>query len=467
MSLKSRLTLGTAALLVVVVAVLGWVAVEAARSSMIKGVDDRLRVLAARKPAWFTQPATNPPPLEHRDRAEFLVTPEGQRRLVFPAGFATNPDPLPLLPDGPVRPVLGTLRKPVTVAAETGDLSYRIMATPLPGGNFRVLATPLDEVDAAVARTVRLVLVAGGAVLLLGCAGYWLLVRRGMRPVDGMVRTAAAIAGGDLTPRVQPKRGGAELDRLGSALDEMLDQIETAFAAREAGTHRLREFVADASHELRTPLSAIRGYAELYRSGAFGEGDRIDGERLDRAMRRIESESERMGRLVEDLLLLAQLDQTPEPGRTEVDITALAEDAAADLRAADPGRPVEVLAAGPVPVSGDEHQLRQLIGNLLSNARQHTAAGTPVRVSVHGDDATAVLVVVDEGPGIPAEHREKIFERFYRADGSRSRSTGGTGLGLAIVKAIARAHEGTVRVLDSERGARFEVRLPLSGRSGS
>ena len=459
MSLKTRLTLGTAALLVVVVTVLGWVAVEAARTSTIKGIDAQLEALASRKPAWFTHPENNPVQLDHRDRAEFLVSPDGRRLLIFPAGFASDPDPLPRLPEGPGRQVLRNLRKPTTVDSR-GQLTYRVLAAPLPGGYVRVLARPLGDVSASLERTVWLVLAAGGALLVLGCGGCWLVVRRSMRPVDRMVRTAAAIASGDLTPRVRPEHSSAELDRLGAALDQMLDQIEAAFTAREASAQRLKEFVADASHELRTPLAAVRGYAELYRSGAFGDGGGLDAARVDRAMRRIESESERMGRLVEDLLLLARLDRTSSPSFTEVDLAELAADAVADLRAADPGRPVDVTAE-PAVVRGVEHQLRQMIGNMLSNAQTHTPPETPVHVWVSIEDS-AVLTIADEGQGIPSEHREKIFARFYRADDSRSRSTGGAGLGLAIVQAIVHAHWGTVRVLDAEHGARFEVRLPLS-----
>jgi two-component system OmpR family sensor kinase len=312
-------------------------------------------------------------------------------------------------------------------------------------------------VDAAVSDLVRTILVTAAIVLAVGAATAWLIVRRGLRPVDRMVDTASAIAAGDLSQRIEhDDEDRSELGRLAAALDDMLAQLEAAFTEREQSQAQLEQFVADASHELRTPVTAIRGYAELYRRGGIAEG-----EALDRAMARIEGESERMGRLVEDLLLLARLDQHQPLDITEVDLTQLAADAVSDLRAVDTGRSVTLDAAVPVVVAGDERRLRQVLANLLGNARVHTPPGTPVHVAVEPDDGNARLVVADEGPGVDAANRARIFERFYRADRSRSRARGGAGLGLSIVERVVVAHGGRLEV--DERpggGARFTVWLP-------
>ncbi len=252
-----------------------------------------------------------------------------------------------------------------------------------------------------------------------------------------------------------PSDSSTEVGRLGRSLNDMLGQIETAFAARRDSEDRLRRFLADASHELRTPLAAIRGYAELFRIGAAD-----DPETLARAMSRIESEAVRMGVLVEDLLLLAQLDQVPEPRRVLVDLSQLAEQAVDDLRVTAPGRVVSLQTGDHATVLGDPDQLRQLLANLTRNAVIHTPAGTPVALSVdrRGDDV--VLVVRDYGPGLPAGAGEALFERFWRSEGGRTRGRGGAGLGLAIADAIVRAHLGTIAADNAPGGgARFVVTL--------
>jgi two-component system OmpR family sensor kinase len=241
----------------------------------------------------------------------------------------------------------------------------------------------------------------------------------------------------------------------------MLGQLESAFKERERNEARLKQFVADAAHELRTPLAAIRGYAELYRSGGIAPGDE-----LSQAMARIEGEGMRMGSLVDDLVLLARLDQQQPLGREEVDLADLARDAVADLKATEPDRPVDLDAPSPAIVLGDEARLRQVLANLLTNARVHTPAGTPVHVAVVADgqaNREVVLRVADEGPGIDADQRARIFERFYRTDASRSRDTGGSGLGLSIVAAVVHAHGGRAAA-DGEPGggAVFTVHLPAA-----
>jgi two-component system OmpR family sensor kinase len=284
----------------------------------------------------------------------------------------------------------------------------------------------------------------------------WWLIRRGMRPVDRMVDTAAAIADGDLSRRVPDANPRTELGRLGHALNEMLAQIESALEARSASEARLRRFVADAAHELRTPLTSLRGYAELYRQGALS-----DEAGVTNAMGRIEAEGGRMSRLVDDLLLLARMDQQRALETKPVDLAALAGESVTDFQAVDPERPVTTMLTESALVEGDRVRLRQVIDNLLTNARVHTPAGTPVRVEVAEVGDRVEFRVADEGPGIAPADQARIFERFWRADPARARKTGGSGLGLAIVASLVEAHGGTVLVESAPgKGATFVVRLP-------
>jgi two-component system OmpR family sensor kinase len=283
--------------------------------------------------------------------------------------------------------------------------------------------------------------------------GFW-LVRVGLRPLDEMVDTADAIALGDIDRRIDASGGGREVVRLAHALNG-------AFDARQTSEETLRQFVADASHELRTPLTSIRGYAELLRAGAVP-----DAEDADRAVRRIEAEAARMGVLVEDLLLLARMDQGRPLRREQVDLTIVAADAAADAKAVEPDRPVTLSAREPVLVTGDEARLRQVLSNLLANVRDHTPAGTPVDVSVRREGEAGVVEVADHGPGIPADAAEHAFDRFWRVDPARTHRTGaagGAGLGLSIVAAIAAAHGGKVALSTTPGGgATFTVTIPCT-----
>jgi two-component system OmpR family sensor kinase len=304
--------------------------------------------------------------------------------------------------------------------------------------------------------------VSGIALLLVAGFALW-LVRLSLRPLEGIGATAGAIAAGDLSRRVEPATERTEVGRLGLALNAMLAQIEAAFEERRASQDRLRRFVADASHELRTPLTSIRGYAELFRRGADSRP-----EDLAKSMQRIEAEAARMGVLVEDLLLLARLDQGRPLEREPVDLGPVVEEAVDSARAVEPSRPIDLELHSPTSVIGDEGRLRQAVDNLLDNARVHTPASSRVRVTLGSDaDSEDVLLsVADEGPGLTSDVATRAFERFYRGDPSRSRSMGGAGLGLSIVAAIVEAHGGTVTVRSEEgAGATFEVRLPVSGRT--
>lgn len=303
------------------------------------------------------------------------------------------------------------------------------------------------------------------AMVMIGTSGLTLaalavlaavLIRRGLRPLDRMVETATAIGAGDLSRRVDVAAPDTEVGRLGAALNNMLSQLERAFRERETSEERLRRFVADASHELRTPVATIRGYAELFRRGAASR--RAD---LEKAMHRIESEAARMGDLVEELLLLARLDQGRPMERTLVDLSALVADAVADTRAIEPGRPLTLDCADRVLVLGDPSKLRQALGNLLVNVIHHTPAGTPASVRVKADGERAMVEVADQGPGLTEEQRQLVFERFYRVERAHHAHGGGTGLGLAIVAAVIAAHGGEVSV-DSRpgQGATFRFQLP-------
>ncbi|HEY7666741.1 MAG TPA: HAMP domain-containing sensor histidine kinase [Actinomycetota bacterium] len=344
-----------------------------------------------------------------------------------------------------------------TCSSDAGG-SYRGLATAVRGGGTLIVAIPLDDVRSTLQRLVIVMLVVGGVVLMAVAAFATWRVRAGLRPLEEMGETAGAIAAGDLTRRVEPTDERTEVGRLGLALNAMLTQIESAFEERRASEERLRRFVADASHELRTPLTSIRGYAELFRRGA---ADRPED--LAKAMDRIEAEAARMGILVEDLLLLARIDESRPLEREPLDLPALVGEAVDDARVIAPARTVTLEVGAHVSVIGDRVRLRQVVDNLLDNVRAHTPDGVRAIVGVDTDGSEAVLTVEDDGPGLDVEDPDKVFERFFRTDASRSRSSGGSGLGLSIVAAVVAAHGGRVEADRSPLGgARFRVFLPLA-----
>jgi two-component system, OmpR family, sensor kinase len=360
----------------------------------------------------------------------------------------------------------------ITVASSTGRFwstgsasgsgHWRVYAGPASGlaGDTVVVAVPLTEVTSALRRLVFIEGSAGLALLALLAAGAWFLLRRGLRPLESMAHSARSITAGNLSERVSPSEGRTEVGQLGLALNTMLGELESAFAERDRTEHRLRQFLADASHELRTPLTSIQGFAELFRLGGEERPPGAPDVDLPVIMRRIEEESARMKTLVEDLLLLARLDQTRPIERAPVDLAVLAADACSDAVAAAPDRPVALDAPEPVVILGTGDHLRQAIANLVANALRHTPAGTPIEVSARVDDGAATVAVRDHGGGLDDEALAHVFDRFWQADQARAGT--GAGLGLAIVAGIAAEHGGTATAANAPGGgALFTLRLPL------
>jgi two-component system OmpR family sensor kinase len=326
------------------------------------------------------------------------------------------------------------------------------------GGGAVVVAIPLTEVTASLDRLVLIETASGAALLALLAAGSWLILRQGLRPLEEMATTARSISSGALSQRVTPSDGRTEVGQLGLALNTMLSELEVAFHEREATEQRLRQFLTDASHELRTPLTSIQGFAELFRLG--GDEDRVD---LPVILRRIEDESARMKVLVEDLLLLARLDETHASARMPIDLAVLAADACSDAVAAAPERELTLDAPEPVVVLGDSDHLRQAIGNLVNNAVRHAPTGV-IEVRAHIEDGMAIVTVRDHGRGLDDEALEHVFDRFWQAD--RARAGAGVGLGLSLVAGIAHEHGGTATAANAQGGgARFTLQLPLGARA--
>ncbi len=438
--------------------------VDAQLSSATPTAYFRMRDLAQGAPD--PEIGTNRPPPAGLPSGAYAQYLDGDNQVAGTISFSLNGAVSAHLVHIPPSKLDSHVRSFTASAAVTGA-RYRVRVTPLrpfSSGEHIAVASPLQDVDDTIARLDRVLLIVSLISLLIVAIAAALLVRIGLRPLSRMATTADRIAEGDLTQRVSPDEDRTEIGKLGHSLNRMLGQIEEGYREREESAARLQQFVADASHELKTPLTSIRGYAELFRRGAADNPDD-----LAMVMARIEAESIRMGGLVEDLLLLAKLDEGAQPRHDPVDLGELARDAVADARAAAPDHTVvlEAPAADDVDAAviawGDENRLRQVLANLLTNATTHTPAGTTVRVTVARDPDAAVLRVADDGPGIPPELASRVFERFYRADPSRTRATGGSGLGLSIVASIVEGHAGTVAVESTAAvGTQFTVRIPFA-----
>lgn len=410
---------------------------------------------------WAQAPRRMPPPDEGpnpaRPPSNFYVRGVDADGHIWMA--VNDRDAEPALPDdndvGPAPVTVGSL--------DHSPVEWRAVSVRGPSGELTTVAIDLSDIQSTVRSLAWSQVAIGTAVLvILGVAGYW-VVHRSLRPLVEVEKTAAAIAAGQLDRRVPERDPRTEVGRLSLALNGMLAQIQSAMASSVASAEqartseeRMRRFITDASHELRTPLTTIRGFAELYRQGAARD--------IEMLMSRIESESRRMGLLVDDLLLLARLDAQRPLEQRRVDLLALATDAVHDAQSIAPKRTItmEVFDGPGTPeVVGDEARLRQVLGNLVANALQHTpdTARIKVRVGTINDDA--VLEVADEGPGMTPEDAQRVFERFYRTDSSRARASGGTGLGLSIVDSLVYAHGGRVTVSTAPgQGCCFRVSLP-------
>ena len=485
--LQVKLIVAVLALVTVALVLIGLASVAALDGYLVGRLDTQLQAVAEHSAEEGPPGGFDGPPGQRRGPpSPYLVqyrTADGQVKHREQNELPDEGEPPPRVPDDGAW-LKAKAGKAVTVPATGGGGRWRVAVQPLDddSGGSVVVAASLDPIDATT-RQLRLIDLGVSLVVLAVLAGVGAaIVRASLRPLVEIEQTARAIAAGDLTRRVPDRDPRTEVGRLGRALNTMLAQIEAAFGARAASEaaarrseDRMRRFVADASHELRTPLTTIRGFAELYRQGASR-----DPAELDRLMRRIEDQAARMGLLVEDLLLLARLDQQRPLDRRPVDLLALAADAVHDAHAVANDRRIElVLGTGDgdgdgdggqgsaLVVLGDEQRLRQVLANLVDNALTHTPAGAPVEVRVGAAELDghpgAAVEVVDHGPGLTPDQAERVFERFYRADPARSQAAGGTGLGLSIVAALVAVHGGTVQV-DSVpgRGARFRVVLPLA-----
>jgi len=365
------------------------------------------------------------------------------------------------LPSGEVKALAAAHGAQDLTIDEAGS-QLRVSVRQVPGGTL-VVSTDLSQVTRTVGR-IRLIVALGSiAAVLLIALGVFLLLRRGLRPVESMAAQADRITAGDLTERVDPENSRSEVGRLGSALNGMLARIETSVLEREAGQEAVRRFFADASHELRTPLASLRANAELYQQGALPEREQVD-----EVMRRITLETRRMSNLVDDMLRLARLDQHPDwqhNGRHDpVDLSALIADCVLRAQAADPDRTWHADIAEDLILTGDEELLRRAVDNLLTNVNIHTPEGTAAAVTAAEHDGSLIIEVSDEGPGVPPDKLPFIFDRFYRAATATATAASarpGSGLGLAIVTEVARTHGGTAEAtLDESGGLRVTLTIP-------
>ncbi len=463
-SLRVRVTAAAAILVALTSLMTGLLGTALLRSYLYNRADAQLRDFAAVASRVL-------------ERSHLPVRPSGQQTLpaqflveVVSADGQVQTAETPLHDADSLRLSAAQLRdegNPFTVSEAGGPAhSWRVLVQPLSGGRHTIIAFSLDDLNSTVTR-LQVADALAGAIAIAVLAGIGLpLVRASLAPLRRIEATAAAIAGGDLSRRIDHPSRSTEVGRLADALDIMLGRIEAAYLAREEGEaralrseDRMRQFVADASHELRTPLTSVRGLAEF----GVQQGNTASPDELLRLMTLIQHEASRMGRLVEDLVVLARFDSGRPLDRRHVDLASIAAQAVQAARIVDAERPVSLLAVDPVIVYADEDRLRQVIDNLLGNAMRHTPPRSPVTVSVTSTTAIGEITVADNGPGMTAEHAAHVFERFYRTDDARTRARGGVGLGLSIAASLVAAHGGDI-IVDTQpgQGAAFHVRLPLA-----
>ena len=479
-TLRRRLVISILFLLAAVSVVIGAVSTVALRGYLVNRLDAQITSASERFQRVVDRPNGDQPPVNTGGRppGDFLPSaglPPGTLGAFVRQGVLDGDVLGESLEVSPLTPAqeaallaLEPNVEPVTVSLG-GDLGdYRVAVRSRTNGDTVITGMPLSDVNSTVLQLALVI----GVVALAGLAAAFFagtaIVRLALRPLDRVAATASHVAElplerGEVALAVrvpdEDAQPGTEVGQVGAAINRMLGHIAAALTAREASEKKVRTFVADASHELRTPLASIRGYAELTRRG----GHELPKD-VVHAMDRIESESVRMTSLVEDLLLLARLDDGRSLESAPVDISHLLTNAVSDAHAAGQDHEWSLeLPEQPVMVEGDSARLHQVVANILANARTHTPAGTRVSVSTKAADDGIDIVIADDGPGIDEAVRASVFERFVRGDSSRSRAVGSTGLGLAIVQAVVTAHGGSVAV-ESEPGATvFTIHLPRSG----
>ncbi|MCD4852312.1 HAMP domain-containing histidine kinase [Arthrobacter sp. AK01] len=467
--LRTRLVLVAMALLVAICGAVGVVSYASMDMVFNKQLDSQLEQASSRANNFGRPPANfpgsgRPDPLEARGQAAGTLNARINGSIVSSSGLIDARGNRVSLSaaDEQVLLSLPTDNRPVDRSLSNGD--YRLVAVET-NGDVIVTGLPLADKQSAEASLVwTMVLVSLGGLVLIGLAGT-VIIRRTMRPLEQLSEVATKVSrlpldAGEvaLAVRVPPSAAhpGTEVGSVGHALNQMLNNVSSALEARQESETKVRQFVADASHELRTPLTAIRGYTELLR---MTENFTDDGRK---SLARVQSQSERMTTLVEDLLLLARLDEGQPIKVTDVDLTQLVIETVSDEKVMAPDHIWQLqLPDEPITVRGDATQLHQVLANLLSNARKHTDAGTTVVTGVMlSADGSAVVTVTDNGPGIPEDFQSRIFSRFARADAARSGSEGTSGLGLSIVESIVEAHGGSVEVTSRQGRTEFALRLP-------
>lgn len=471
LSLRTQLVVVTSVLIALAIAVTSLVAISALRAQMVHQLDEEMKASSSSLVSSIGTSQTRQDGAVGSYRV-YILDQRGNV-LYSVAGADQQAENEPVLTGWDSEKVKKYHETGTTVNSRTGSNDWRIMPISLESStngqaSSMVIALPLKQTNQVVALVGVLTFAFGLATLAAAIAMTWVIVTRTFEPLARVEQTAAKIAAGDLSQRIEDYNPSNEIGNLAISLNTMLAQIESSFNAQAKSEAKMRRFVGDASHELRTPLVSIRGYSELYRQGALP-----NDEAVATAMGRIESESKRMGQLVEDLLTLARIDERRESKLAPFNLFHLAVDASNDAYATSPDREVSLVgltddvAPTSAPVIGDESRMRQVVANLLTNAMRYTPAGTPLEIAVGVREDVpgyplSVIEVRDHGPGIHGEDRERVFERFYRTDTSRSRETGGTGLGLSIVAAILEQHDGSVHIEETPGGgATFVISLPF------
>jgi two-component system, OmpR family, sensor kinase len=469
-SLRRRLVLSVVGLLAVASVIIGAVSILALQGFLLGRLDDQLTATTGRSRQVVGQASGTASvpfltlPGQRPEMLGAIVTSRGSFAGVLDASGTQRPLTADQISKLLAVPSDGD---PATVSLGGGLGDYRVAVNRIAPDALLVTGLPMDEVQATLVQLAVVIALVTAAALALAAVGGTAIVRLALRPLDRVVQAASDVSAlpldrGEVALAVRvPERDAdpvTEVGKVGAAINRMIDHVASALTARQASENKVRQFVADASHELRTPLASIRGYAELTR-----RGDYVLPDDVVHSIGRVESEAVRMTSLVEDLLLLARLDEGRDTQRAPVDLAPLLVDAVSDAHAAGGEHEWHLdVPDAPVVVSGDATRLHQVVTNLLANARIHTPAGTRVTVTLgRGEADTAVITVADNGPGISDETKAVLFERFARGERSRSRAAGSTGLGLAIVRAVVASHGGTVSVTSQPGDTVFRVELPL------